>query len=93
VTAPRLSDSDPLTVTSAAAMWPGSRSRPTTAAWEEERFLNTCVISAGGGAILRAQEEALISRNVFCTMAAVPNALRLLKTFGSQTRLTLLEPA
>jgi hypothetical protein len=40
-TAPRLSDSDPLTVTSAAAMCPGSRSRPTTAAWEEERFLNT----------------------------------------------------
>ncbi len=29
-TAPRLSDSDPLTVTSAAAMWPGSSSRPTT---------------------------------------------------------------
>jgi len=33
-------------VTSAAAMWPGSRSRPTIAAWEEERFLNTFVISA-----------------------------------------------
>ena len=47
-TAPRLSDSDPLTVTSAAAMWPGSRSRPTIAAWEEEeRFLNTFEISAG----------------------------------------------
>ena len=45
-TAPRLSDSDPLTVTSAAAMWPGSRSRPTIAAWEEERFLNTFEVSA-----------------------------------------------
>ena len=45
-TAPRLSDSEPLAVTSAAAMWPGSRSRPTIAAWEEERFLNTFVISA-----------------------------------------------
>ena len=52
-TAPRLSDSDPLTVTSAAAMWPGSRSRPTIAAWEEERFLNTMVISASGRGVLR----------------------------------------
>src|SRR3954466_5038602 len=45
-TAPRVSDTEPLAVTSAAAMWPGSRSRPTMAAWEEERFLNTSVISA-----------------------------------------------
>src|SRR4051794_40269151 len=45
-TAPRLRDTEPLAVTSAAAMWPGSRSRPTIAAWEEERFLNTYVISA-----------------------------------------------
>jgi hypothetical protein len=39
-------------------MWPGSRSRPTIAAWEEERFLNTMGISASGRSVLRVNDEA-----------------------------------
>ena len=45
------------------------------------------------GPCLEGQDEAVISRNVFCTMPAVPNALMLLNTFGSQMMLTLLDPA
>src|SRR4051794_20108038 len=67
-TAPRLRDTEPLAVTSAAAMWPGSRSRPTIAAWEEERFLNTFVISARAPGYLttkRAPEGPLRGKSIF----------------------------
>src|SRR3954447_726101 len=68
-TAPRVSDTDPLAVTSAAAMCPGSRSRPTIAAWEEERFLNTSVISARAAQDLttkRARRPASLTTGSSC---------------------------
>jgi hypothetical protein len=75
----------PLTLTSAAAMWLGSRSSPTTD-WLFLRFLlSTLLVSASRDRRLsgRAQLLAVISRNEFWTMPAVPKARRRLATLAS----------
>src|SRR4051812_15370120 len=46
-TAPRVTVIEPLTCTSAAAMWLGSRSRPTATSAFTRFFLNTVPLSAG----------------------------------------------
>src|SRR5262245_32430448 len=85
-TAPRLSDSDPLAVTSAAAMWPGSRSRPTIAAWEEERFLNTVVLSAVGRRGLTTERARRPASRIRLGETCLPGEAGGAATLGVRTR-------
>ena len=71
-TAPFVTVTLPLTCTSAAAMWLGSRSSPTTLA-VRCFFLNTVSLSAGSrGTLSRSAQDGGISRQVFWMIPAVP---------------------
>src|SRR3954452_9748883 len=61
-TAPRVRVMEPLAWTSAAARWPGSSSRPTTAVLDARFLLNTVLVSARANALLSGAATPLTTK-------------------------------